>query len=72
MERLCPGYCGCTIIVVLCIKQGVYDDSYLGAGDGAEWRKLLAKFLIIDGVIKVFNVQVDALQQDADTSIALL
>lgn len=57
---------------LLCIKQGGYDDSYLGAGDGAKWRKLLAEFLIIDGVIKVFNVQVDALRQDTDTLIAVL
>lgn len=58
--------------MVLRVQQGGYDDSYLGARDGAKWRKLLAKFLIIDGVIKVFNVQVDALQQQTDTLIAVL
>lgn len=57
--------------MVLSIKVGGCDESDLGAGDGAKWRELFAEFLIIDGVIKVFNVKVDTLKQATDTLIAV-
>ena len=35
--------------------------TYLGAGDGAELRELLAEHLVVDGVVKILDVQVHAL-----------
>lgn len=35
---------------------------YLGTGDGTEGRELLAQTFIIDAIVQVFHVQVDALQ----------
>ena len=38
--------------------------SYLRTGDGSKWRELLAQFLVIDGVIKVLDVQVNTLVEE--------
>ena len=40
--------------------------SYLRTGDGSEWRELLAQFLVIDGVIKVLDVQVNTLEEEVE------
>lgn len=39
-------------------KNRLYPLTHLGTGDGAERIELFTKFLIIDGVIKILDIQV--------------
>ena len=46
------------------MSGGYPEHSYLRTGDGSKWRELLAQFLVIDGVIKVLDVQVNTLEEE--------